>query len=184
VHASRWWPAVAAVLLAAFALPAVTAAGLSSADGSFVDRAIALNNESLQRASVVESSADNYVLDYAEQIVGDRQAANTELAALAKTLGYHGKIAARPAMSRPATARPQSNANLSNEHKLSGAYAPVAYFEREIKANQDAVSLYQAEAARAGPLQGYARKYLPKMRGEVQSAQHLLHVELGLQEAH
>jgi predicted outer membrane protein len=176
--------ALLAALLTTFALPAGASSRFTAADQSFVDKAIALNNQSLERASVVESSADNYVLDYAEQIVGDRQAANTELAALAKTNAYRTKVAVRQAMTAPATARPQGNTNLSNERKLSAAYAPVPYFQREIAANRQAVSLYQAQAGRGGPLQGYARKYLPKMRGELQSAEHLLHVELGLQKHH
>ncbi|HKU80651.1 MAG TPA: DUF4142 domain-containing protein, partial [Candidatus Tumulicola sp.] len=120
------------------------------------------------------------MLDYAEQLTGDRQAANTELAGIAAADGYHSASPLRPTLSHPATARPAGDNDVNDARKLAGAYTPVAYFAGEVKADREAVDLYQSESQSAGnsALRSYARNFLPKMRGELATAEHLLHVEM------
>src|SRR5580692_11413851 len=82
---------LAATVAGIAATAALTAAALALAAGdkSFVDRAFALNTTAIARAHVAASSADNYVLDYTEALIADRNAANNQLESLAQTAGYH-----------------------------------------------------------------------------------------------
>lgn len=167
-------------------LPSAAANGLSVSDRTFVDRALRLNTETMARAQVVESSADNYVLDYAEEIVGDRQAANGQLAAIAQQAGYRSASPVSPRLGSSPTIRPSGATNEANERKLQGAFSPIAYFTGEVRANKEAVALYQDELSHASntALRRYASAFLPKMQGELTRATHLLHVEMALHPAH
>lgn len=160
-------------LVAAACLTAMVAAStsLGAADRTFVDKAISLNNESLQRATQAQTSSDNYVLDYAEAIVGDRQAANNELAAIAQHANYHSSSPVRSWTPTSPTIPPNK-----------ATFSAQPYFQEEIKANQAAVNLYTAEASNGGSdaLRQYARNFLPKLQGELKQATHLLQVEKGL----
>ncbi|HEY1429166.1 MAG TPA: hypothetical protein VGF18_06305, partial [Candidatus Tumulicola sp.] len=88
---------LAAALVATVSLPAL-AAGLDGASKTFVDRAFSLNTTALARAHIAASSADNYVLDYTEALIGDRNAANDQLQAIAQTANYHSPNAPRSEM--------------------------------------------------------------------------------------
>jgi hypothetical protein len=178
---------VSAVLGATLAtVPVRAATSLSAADQQFVDQALKLNDTALHRAQIVTSSADNYVLDYAEAILGDRQAANRELASIAQSADYHSTLTVTPETGAAPTVRPSGSNAHANEQKLNGNMAPVPYFQEEVKANQAAVALYQKESAIAGSsaLRAYAKKYLTKLQGELSQASHLLHVEMGLHPSH
>jgi predicted outer membrane protein len=93
--------ALAAVLLGTIAL----AASFNAADKNFVDRAFTLNTTTIERAHVAASSADNDVLDYTESVIGDRNAANDQLASVSQSAGYKSPQAPRSEMALQLLAR-------------------------------------------------------------------------------
>jgi predicted outer membrane protein len=178
---------LAAVLAAGvlFAAVPAQAQGFTSADKSFVDHAFALNTTAIARAHVAASSADTNVLQYTEAIIGDRNAANDQLQAVAQSAGYRSPNAPRPEMAAP-TARPASQNQNANAKSLQAGYSAVSYFEKEVAANTAAVALYKAEAQHGADaaLRTYAKNFLPKMQGELTNASHLLSVERSLHAQH
>jgi predicted outer membrane protein len=171
--------------IAAAATVAAAALALGSTDKSFVDRAFTLNTTAIARAHIAASSADNYVLDYTEAIIGDRNTANDQLEALAKASGYHSPNTPASEMAS-STARPASQSQNANDKSLQSGYSAVAYFEKEVAANTAAVALYKSESQDGAnvALRSYAKNFLPKMQGELKNATHLLSVERGLHPKH
>jgi predicted outer membrane protein len=178
---------LAATVAGIAATAALTAAALAlvAGDKSFVDRAFALNTTAIARAHVAASSADNYVLDYTEALIADRNAANNQLESLAQTAGYHSPNAPASEMAS-ATARPASQTQNANDTRLQSGYSAVAYFEKEVAANTEAVALYRSESQNGSnvALRSYAKNFLPKMQGELKNATHLLSVERSLHPQH
>jgi hypothetical protein len=170
--------AAIAVALYSLATTAASAQGLNASDKSFIDRAFTLNSTAIARAHIASSSADNYVLDYTAAIIGDRNAANDQLEAVAQTAGYRSPNAPRAEMAAP-TARPASQDQNANAKSLASGYSAVAYFEKEVAANTAAVNLYKSESQNASDaaLRSYAKNFLPKMQGELKNSVHLLSVE-------
>jgi Domain of unknown function (DUF4142) len=167
--------------IAAVATMTVSALAIAAVDRSFVDRAFTLNTTAIARAHIAASSADNYVLDYTEALIGDRNAANDQLEAAAQAAGYHSPNAPASEMT-PATARPASENQNANDKSLQSGYSAVAYFEKEVAANTAAVALYKSELQNGSnvALRSYAKNFLPKIQGELKNAAHLLSVERGL----
>jgi predicted outer membrane protein len=183
-----WLPrfsAALAIVGCSVATAAFAASPLTAGDKSFVDRAFTLNTTAIARAHVAASSADNYVLDYTEAIIGDRNAANDQLAPIAQSAGYRSPDAPRPEAA-PATARPADMGAMANDKRMQSGYTAVAYFEKEVAANTAAVALYRVQAANGSntSLRSYAKNFLPKMQGELKNATHLLSVERGLHPQH
>jgi predicted outer membrane protein len=172
---------VAAMLPAAALGTAAMAASFNAGDKSFVDHAFTLNTTSIARAHVAASSADNYVLDYTESVIGDRNAANDQLVSVAQSAGYKSPQTPRSEMAS-ATARPMGQDQNANGKQLQSGYGAVAYFEKEVAANTAAVALYGSEAQNGSnaALRSYAKNFLPKMQGELKNAKHLLSVEKGI----
>ena len=82
----------------------------------------------------------------------------------------------------PATSRPGS-ARLSASQ--SAAFG-VQYFQGEVAANRQALSLYSSEAASGSnaELRRYAQAFEPKLQGELQRSIHDLQIEKSLQNSH
>lgn len=153
----------------------VLVATLAAGDRQFVDRAVTLNDTTLRRAQAAESSGDNYVLDYIEEVWGDRRTANQELEAIAKSEGYPSSKEQQPQAGAPATSRPNSSRLPAAQTAAFG----VQYFTAEVAADREAVALYAAEAKNGSDaaLRRYAQSFEPKLQGELRTATHDLAIE-------
>jgi hypothetical protein len=181
----RLVPALAAAIIASASGLSAVAASLGAGDRNFVDRAFTLNSTAIARAHIASSSADNYVLDYVEALIADRNAANDQLQATAQTAGYRSPNAPRSEMAS-ATARPASQNQNANDKSMQAGYSAVAYFEKEVAANTAIVALYKSETQSGSDvaLRSYAKNFLPKLEGELKNSTHLLSVERSLHPQH
>jgi predicted outer membrane protein len=164
----RFFVSVAAgIALAATALPVAAFNTTLSAGGrEFVNKAVTLNDASLRRAHDAESAGQALVLDYAEEVTGDRQAMNTALTSIAQAANYHGYP---PVLSYSPSGTPTERPNMA-------PFNPTQYFRDEIASTQTAISLYSAEASSGSDaaLRSYAKNYLPKLKGELSRAKSYL----------
>ena len=161
---------------------AMLVVALAAGDKQFVDRAVLMNDTTLQRAEAAESSADNYVLDYIEEVWGDRRSANQQLEAAAKSAGYTSASEFKPQSGAPSTSRPATSRLPSSQTAAFG----VQYFKVEVAADREALTLYAGEAKSGSDasLREYARSFEPKLQGELTNATHDLAVEQSLQRGH
>jgi putative membrane protein len=142
------------------------AAGLSSADRSFVDEAAAGGLAEVQDAQLAQQkSISSDVKQFASLMITDHTQANTELKQIAQGKG----ITPRNALTR---AQQRAEEDLK---KLSGGPFDRQYMKQQVEDHQKTVALFQTEAnsGQDAQLKGFAQKYLPKLQQHLQMAQSL-----------
>lgn len=148
------------------------AAGASGPDQTFVTQAVRANDREIDQAQAELSSpnASPSVKMYAQQIVNDHSTANSQLAAIAKSLNLsypQSHIAEAPAGTNPSPAPAQNRANPME------AMPAKSYMSQQVQAHQQAIALYEGEAKNGGSeqLRAYAAQTLPALKSHLAMAQ-------------
>ncbi len=170
---ARWAFALTLLPLAACAPrrppPPVTAPPpprLSSADASFLDQAATINLAEIQEAQLAEHRAPRpTVRQFARQMITDHTRANQSLTALAQSKG----------VSVPTAPTQEQAAQLAELEHVRGRAFDRRYVEDQIMGHQQAIALYQGEAANGSDpeVRAYAQQTLPVLQQHLSMAQAL-----------
>ncbi|MBV8117586.1 MAG: DUF4142 domain-containing protein [Candidatus Eremiobacteraeota bacterium] len=151
-----------------------TQGGTSSAtnvDQNFVTAAVRANDEEVDQAQAqLNVNGSSAVRMYAQRIIDDHTTANSQLAAIAKSLNLtfpqshiaqsslNGDATPPPAATRPNPMTPLT---------------PQAYMAQQVQAHQTAIALYEGEVKNGGSeqLRTYAAQTLPALKAHLTMAQ-------------
>lgn len=129
----------------------------SSADAAFIAKALPAGHDEIRAAhAAIKGSTDAGVTKAAKMIIRDHRMANKKLVALSRQKGWalppHGPSA-------PA----------------AGGYSDQQYIAGQIQAHQDAIALFQNEAAQGSDsdLRAFAQQTLPKLQHHLKTLQSL-----------
>ena len=141
---------------------APTATPASSEDNDFAMKAAAAGMAEVEQGKMAAQKAANaQVKAYANRLVRDHTTANTQLKAIAK----------RHDIELPASAPAASDPWMSQ----SGAAFDKGFIDAQVKAHEDAVTLFENESKNGSDkeLKAFAAKQLPGLRAHLKQAQDL-----------
>jgi putative membrane protein len=147
------WVALVAVPLAAY--------GKTMSDGDFVRKAASVGGYQVRAARLALSkSQDDQVKSIAQHLIDDHQAANDKLQ----------RIAADEGMALSPQLEPEQQQLLDKLQGLSGKDFDQAYLAQQKGAHQQAIDLFQNEAATGQDpaLKSFAQQTLPALRQHYQ----------------
>ncbi len=163
-----------ALVCAMPALASTSPSATSSNDDAFIRNALRSGTSEIKLAAIQADSSDTYVHNFANKMVADHSAANSELLSLARSLNVTVPNAVVPAVPESASPAP-----LNGQPERSKALAPVAYFEKEAADHQKAIVAFQSEISGGSNarVRSYASKTLPILQSHLALAEKYLKIE-------
>lgn len=175
-----------ALILALFTGSCVGASGLAVAqdagggagstgpgvvDQQFVTAAVHANDAEIDQAQAeLNAMSDPAVRTYAQRIIDDHSSANSQLAAIAKSLNLSFPSSHIAESSSDSTATPPPAASRPNP---KSPMSPQAYMAEQVSDHQQAIALYENEARNgsSASLRTYAAETLPTLKAHLTMAQ-------------
>ncbi|MBV8600200.1 MAG: DUF4142 domain-containing protein [Candidatus Eremiobacteraeota bacterium] len=155
-----------AFALASAQIPAPNT-GPQSSDQDFINQAMAAGIAEVREGQLALQKSHNAAIRaFANQMIADHAAGNTQLAAIADQKG----------LKYPTTVDAQEAASLSHLRSLSGTAFDRAYAQEQVPDHQQAIALFQKETGDSGgdlDIRATAGNLLPTLQHHLQMAQAL-----------